>query len=208
MLYFAPDLKRKIKDKLEMIATIKSVNGQELNISFRFYRAISENSSKREQICKVCGREASNPVRRITMDSLVKDEFKEFITDDKFYFCSTFMCPVVYFKNDPDVYFTKETVKVRVGIKEANPPITVCYCLNVDEQTILNEIVVKRCCDSIEKIKEYTKARTGRECHIKNPSGKCCGEFVKRVLDKGLALVVDESLKQLALRSAEQIPED
>jgi len=96
------------------------------------------------------------------MDNLVKDEYKDRIIDDRYYFCATFMCPVVYFKNDPDVYFTKDSLKVRVGIKEATPPITVCYCLNVDEQTILEEIVIKKCCDSIEKIKEYTKARTGR----------------------------------------------
>ncbi len=191
-----------------MVLTVKSVDGQELNISFRFYRIVNEVKEKREMICKICGREASNLVKRITMENLIKDDFKNFITDDKHYFCATFMCPVVYFRNDPDVYFTKETLKVRVGVKEAIPPITVCYCLDVDEQTILEEIVLKRCCDSIEKIKEYTKARTGRECHIKNPSGKCCGEFVKRILEKGLSFNVEESLKKLALDSVSQIPED
>ncbi len=191
-----------------MILTITSIDGVELSISHRFYRSLNESKGKREMICKVCGREASNAVLRITMDNLVKDEYKNFITEDKYYFCATFMCPVVYFKNDPDVYFTKNSLKVRVGIKEATPPITVCYCLNVDEQTILYEIVVKGCCDSIEKIKEYTKARTGRECHIKNPSGKCCGEFVKRVLEKGLSFNIEENLKRVAIENADQIPNE
>lgn len=145
---------------------------------------------------------------RITMENLIIDDFKNSITDDKHYSCTTFMSPVVYFRNDPDVCFTKENVKVRVGVKEALPPMTVYYSIDVYEQAILEVIVVKRCRDSIEKTEEHTKAMTGRECHIKSPSEKCCGEFMKRVLDKGLSFNVDRSLKKFALYSASQIPEN
>jgi len=43
---------------------------------------------------------------------------------------------------------------------------------------------------------------------LKSPSEKCCGEFTKRVLDKGLSFNVDRSLKKFALYSASEIPEN
>jgi NAD(P)H-nitrite reductase large subunit len=49
---------------------------------------------------------------------------------------------------------------------------TVCYCINVNKQTIVNAI--KNSDNRLSKIKESTKACTGKDCKTMNPSGKCC----------------------------------
>lgn len=58
----------------------------------------------------------------------------------------------------------------------------VCYCIEVDEVTIVNAI--KNGADSLTKIKEMTQACTGSECATKNPSGKCCSKDIKILLNK------------------------
>ncbi len=57
---------------------------------------------------------------------------------------------------------------------------TVCYCIEVDEVTIVEAI--KNGADSLSKVKEMTKACTGNECAEKNPSGKCCSKDIKELI--------------------------
>lgn len=139
-----------------------------------------------DNTCGCCGAEGS-PVRPLTMHNMVKDELQSLIAEG-FHFCSTPECKVVYFNNPSRRYFLKTDLKVRVGIKETEHPVTVCYCLGVSEADILREIAEKGCCGTLEDIKRYTGARTGRECHLKNPSGRCCEEHVRQVIEKGLAM--------------------
>ena len=62
------------------------------------------------------------------------------------------------------------------------------------EHRILDEILDKKCCTSLEDIKQYTGARTGKLCHITNPSGRCCGPQVNEIIAKGLSLLQEDSL--------------
>ena len=57
---------------------------------------------------------------------------------------------------------------------------TICYCIDVDEATIVNAI--KNGADSLKKVKEQTKACTGNECKEKNPKGRCCSVEIKQLL--------------------------
>ncbi len=57
---------------------------------------------------------------------------------------------------------------------------TICYCIDVDEKTILNAI--NNGADSLAKVKEMTKACTGNECAQKNPSAKCCSKDIKELI--------------------------
>ncbi len=59
---------------------------------------------------------------------------------------------------------------------------TVCYCIDVDEATIVSAI--NKGANSLSKIKEVTKACTGDECATKNPSGKCCSKDIKELIKK------------------------
>ena len=57
---------------------------------------------------------------------------------------------------------------------------TVCYCIDVDEETIINAI--KNGADTLQKVRDTTSACTGSECKEKNPSGKCCSKDIKKLI--------------------------
>ena len=57
---------------------------------------------------------------------------------------------------------------------------TICYCIDVDEATIIN--AVKNGADTLKKVKEQTKACTGNECKEKNPKGRCCSVEIKQII--------------------------
>ena len=57
----------------------------------------------------------------------------------------------------------------------------VCYCINVDEKTIVDAI--KNGASTLKEIRETTKACTGDECKEKNPSKKCCSKDIKKLIE-------------------------
>ena len=58
----------------------------------------------------------------------------------------------------------------------------VCYCIEIDEKTIVEAI--ENGADTLSKVKETTKACTGDECAVKNPSGKCCSKDIKELIKR------------------------
>jgi len=164
-------------------------------------------------LCPHCGR-ASWPVpQNITLISHVQEAVWPHVkawTDrfKGFRFCPHLGCPVVYFHRDIPLVVGTSEVRTRVGYKVDTDPIPVCYCIGVLAETIREEIVVKGCCDSLEDIQRYTGARTGKWCHITNPSGRCCGPMVQRVIEAALRERVEASLAEQARRLAEEIPSD
>ena len=62
------------------------------------------------------------------------------LTDTTYHFCTTPSCNVVYFSEEADQTYNKADVRVRVGLKEADDPVPVCYCFNYTEQMIAEEI--------------------------------------------------------------------
>lgn len=151
---------------------------------------------------------AGHKVRQVTLGNHLCPEHWQWAWEEGFYFCPAAICPVVYYHNGKQVYFTQEEIRTRVGIKATTPPVPVCYCMNVTDAQIVEEIQVKRCCDSLEDIKEYTKARTGKLCHVTNPAGKCCGKHVTAVIEKALAGLGDKRLEEEAREICCQIPQD
>jgi len=57
---------------------------------------------------------------------------------------------------------------------------TICYCIDVDEATIVKAI--KGEAKTLKAIKETTKACTGNECKEKNPKGRCCSVEIKELI--------------------------
>ncbi len=57
----------------------------------------------------------------------------------------------------------------------------VCYCHNVDKQTIVDAIA-DGCC-SLEEIKEKTTACTGGNCKVFNPNNRCCGRDILKLIE-------------------------
>jgi hypothetical protein len=89
------------------------------------------------------------------------------------------LCPVVYFTRD-GVTLHKGTLKIRVGLKEKDPPRTVCYCFGHTVESIREEI---------EKTGRSTVAASiGKKvedgvcsCEVLNPKGTCCLGDVNKV---------------------------
>lgn len=138
-----------------------------------------ENKNKRLVPCKECG-QIGKVVKRVTFEHLVKDGKISFQGDVTYFFCATADCNVVYFSNDGDV-FCKADLKVRVGIKEAEEPIPVCYCFNYTKKMILDDIIKNGRSTIQERIAK--EAKMGNcQCEIKNPQGSCCLGEVARII--------------------------
>lgn len=138
-------------------------------------------------ICKECGNKGI-PVDEITLKSLVKEPALEAIGNpDGSYFCETPTCEVVYFKNERQIYLHKDDVKVRVGIKETENPIPVCYCFGWTQERIFEQIRQSGHSTAVREIGAKVKAGECA-CDKKNPSGRCCLGNVNKAVKKGMEL--------------------
>lgn len=134
--------------------------------------------------CRLCGRKGK-PVARRTMEHLLVESAVARLTDHPHFFCATPTCPVVYFSNEADAYFYKSDVRVRVGVKETEDPVPICYCFGITEKMVRDEIAST----GRTTIPDYIKAqvRAGRcACEIMNPSGRCCLGVVTEVVLRAL----------------------
>jgi len=57
----------------------------------------------------------------------------------------------------------------------------ICYCKNVTKAEI--EQVIKKRAKTLADIQTMTGACTGNQCKELNPSGRCCSEDIKEMLN-------------------------
>ena len=62
------------------------------------------------------------------MESLLEPEALGRLLDEPYFFDRTPSCDVVYFSNEAQSYFRKDELSVRVGLKQTESPIALCYC--------------------------------------------------------------------------------
>ncbi len=135
-----------------------------------------EPEQKQPERCHFCN-QRGKPVARETVDALVKPEFRDTVNGRTYAFCESPTCPVVYYAAD-GFHVLKPQLRVRVGLKETEDPIPVCYCFNVTERMIREEIASTGRSTASARIRAEVKARNCR-CEVENPSGRCClGEVV------------------------------
>lgn len=141
---------------------------------------VSGNTS----ICKECGNKGI-PVEKITLNSFVQEPALETMeSPDGFYFCETPTCEIVYFNNEQQVYLHKEEVKVRVGIKETENPVPICYCFGWTQEMIFEQIKQRGYSTAVQEISAKVKAGECA-CDIKNPSGRCCLGNIYKLVRRG-----------------------
>lgn len=144
-------------------------------------------SKRDEPICPLCGKKGSS-VKPVTIKSLLREEkLKEIKIFEDFFFCGNPHCHVVYFRNGGNPVILKNDLKVRVGIKEKDDPIPVCYCFGWTRDKIWKEIQEKGKSSAVEEILARCKAGESA-CEINNPSGRCCLPHVKKVIKEGMAI--------------------
>ncbi len=129
--------------------------------------------------CPGCGQKAK-AVSALTVKNLARDHSRV-PAKASFSFCRTADCDVVYFANE--AVFHKPDVKVRVGIKENDDPIPLCYCFDYTREDVRRDIQAVGDTKILERIKsEVQSGFCG--CEVKNPSGACClGDITRAVQD-------------------------
>lgn len=159
--------------------------------------------------CPSCGRKGK-AVKTTTLNSLIRADRQDRITDSKYLFCGSQGCDVVYFTmhlaESPDLWsenltkdggheFYKEDLTVRVGIKEESPPRPICYCFNHSVEEIFDEARRTGRSTVVEDIKSHIKS-DGCSCEVKNPQGSCCLGTVNHFVNEALQQFGKEVDKQ------------
>ncbi len=122
--------------------------------------------------CPNCGNKG-NRVKRITLDSLLRDDAKSRIVDTQYYFCDSPECDIVYF-SEAGSTFVKDDLTVRIGVKEkpGSGPRLVCYCFDHTIEEIEEEVKGTGGSTALDDIK--TRMKDGCFCETVSPMGGCC----------------------------------
>lgn len=129
-------------------------------------RAVTES-------CPGCSTKARK-VAPLTVRALVKPELTDRVRKEAYRFCESPACDVVYFSEaQPDHRFLRSDLRVRVGQKETDPSIQVCYCFDWTTDDIEREFHLTGTTTIPDRIKE--KIQQGFcHCETMNPQGTCC----------------------------------
>ena len=122
--------------------------------------------------CPVCGQKGRR-VQTFTIRSLIKDQLLSAVRDTDYFFCANPNCAAVYYAASKDSVFQKDQLNIRVGLKEKEPPRTVCYCFGHTIEDVHREIREKGKSTVEKDISEKIEAGL---CHCEdaNPEGRCC----------------------------------
>ena len=99
-----------------------------------------------------------------------------------FGFCDVPTCSVVYVGGDGTL-IDKDALETRVGLKETDDPIPVCYCWGFTAREIVEDLARQGRSTVRAFIMERVKAGQC-SCERTNPSGRCCLGEVGRVLTR------------------------
>ncbi len=137
--------------------------------------------------CPECG-SRSKQVAALTVKSLVR-HLAFAMPPTQYYFCTAPGCDLVYFPLDAGApTFRRSDLLVRVGTKETEDPMPVCYCFGLTRQDIWDEIRKTGKSTVAERITTEVKAGNCA-CEVKNPSGKCCLGDVTPTVKDGLTVL-------------------
>ena len=132
-------------------------------------------------VCEQCGARVQT-VPRETLESLLTPEAAKRLQPGTYFFDPSPHCDVVYFSNQQNSYFTKRDVRIRIGIKETEPPIPICYCFGHTVESARAEIQATGQSTVAGQITKEIQAGNCA-CEVKNPSGRCClGEVNKAII--------------------------
>ena len=73
------------------------------------------------------------------------------------------------------------TLKIYDDIKTLSNSDLICYCCDIDKETIITSI--KEGNRTLKAIKETTTACTGDECATLNPNKRCCSKEICQLIE-------------------------
>jgi len=128
-------------------------------------------------VCPRCGTIGSI-VGRNTVKALLKAGCDEQLAGNELRYCASSACVVLYYDSDGNVA-EKDLAVTRIGSKETEDPIPLCYCFGYFRDDLEREIRETGTSSIPDQIANEVKAR-GCSCESRNPSGKCClGDVTK-----------------------------
>lgn len=131
--------------------------------------------------------QVTKPVGRKTVESLVTREAQATLTPQPYSFCDAADCDTVYVSALGDHLITKDLLTVRVGLKETEDPIPLCYCFGYDRQAVRDAI--RRDGDTYIQRVITQRVKAGEcRCEETNPSGGCCLGTVAKAIKHARAL--------------------
>lgn len=131
--------------------------------------------------------QTTKPVGRKTVESLIKADVRSVLTPQPYYFCDAPDCDTVYVSTLGDHVVTKDMLTVRVGIKETEDPLPLCYCFGYERKAVHEDIRLKGNTDIQKIITQRVKAGECR-CEETNPSGGCCLGSVAKAIKHARAM--------------------
>ncbi len=136
--------------------------------------------------CPWCGA-VGRVVADETIEAILKPGLATSLLAVERRFCRTPSCDALYYGAD-GCFIEKAAARVRVGLKESEDPVPLCYCFNFSRADVRREVAQTGGCTIPARI--TAEVRAGRcACEVKNPSGACClGEVNKAVRDAKDAL--------------------
>lgn len=136
--------------------------------------------------CPSCA-QFGKPVETKTLKHTVQSWHLERVKQPGFSFCRTTDCDVVYFHAGGDC-LRKADVRVRVGLKETEDPVPICYCFGFTEAMAVEEIRATGKSTLLQRITAEVKAGNCA-CEIRNPQGSCCLGHVQAAVKKAMKKV-------------------
>lgn len=125
-----------------------------------------------KRVCPVNGKKGQS-IHSETLRYLIKAAIRSAIKDAGYYFCKTPDCDTVYYHPESGQTFETSDLRIRVGLKETEEPVWVCYCFDISKKMIREEVENTGESISYNRIRQEV-ADKNCECEIKNPSGRCC----------------------------------
>ena len=132
--------------------------------------------------CPSCGQVGSR-VQAVTVESIAKPELAAALEGVR-RFCRTKGCDTLYYDGNGRS-IPKGDARVRVGLKETDPPIPICYCFGFSRADIEREIAESGECTIAARITLGVKAGTCA-CETKNPAGVCCLREVREEVKEAM----------------------
>lgn len=120
--------------------------------------------------CPACGARGSD-LDETTLKALLRPAALARRSEIEHRFCATSSCPVVYFGKEER--FTRDDLAVPVFQKETGSERPVCYCFDVSESDIREEVARTGQSGATGRIKALIQADRCA-CELRNPQGSCC----------------------------------
>ncbi|AGS38547.1 putative iron-sulfur cluster-binding metallochaperone [Cycloclasticus zancles] len=143
----------------------------------------SSKRPPRKAECPDC-RQVQKATTRQTLLHHVISPVNRSIPESHFYFCANADCETVYF-SDCGCLYRQDQVRGAIGQKQTSTERTICYCFDVTERHVLDELEHTGHSASKSFVTAQTKAKLCA-CETQNPSGQCCLADFSLLLKKAM----------------------